>query len=265
MLTIQGNPSGRFCDGLSRRDFLRIGGLVMGGLSLPQMLRAEALSGVRKSPKAIIMIYMAGAPPHQDIFDLKMDAPLEYRGPYKPISTNVPGIQISEHMPHCARIMDKLTPIRSMYGSLTGDHDSFICYTGRTAKGATKPPGDWPSIGSTIAKLLPPGAREIPSFIGLAPNAHHPPYGSPGLPGFLGPAYSAFRPNGAGMSDLTLNGITSDRLADRRSLLASFDRLRRDLDNTGVMEGLDAFNQEAFGVLTSSRLMEALDLSKEDP
>jgi len=265
MLTIQGNPSGRFCDGLSRRDFLKIGGLVMGGLSLPQILRAEALSGVRKSPKAIIMIYMAGAPPHQDIFDLKMDAPLEYRGPYRPISTNVPGIQISEHMPHCARIMDKLTPIRSMYGSLTGDHDSFICYTGRTAKGATKPPGDWPSIGSTISKLLPPGAKEIPSFIGLAPNAHHPPYGSPGLPGFLGPAYSAFRPNGAGMADLTLNGITSDRLADRRSLLASFDRLRRDLDNTGVMEGLDAFNQEAFGVLTSSRLMEALDLSKEDP
>jgi len=265
MLTIRGNPSGRFCDGISRRDFIRIGGLVMGGIGLPQILRAEAQSGVRKSPKAIIMIYLAGAPPHQDIFDLKMDAPLEYRGPYRPISTNVPGIQISEHMPRCARIMDKLTPIRSLYGSLTGDHDSFICYTGRSAKGETKPPGDWPSIGATISKLLPPGAKEIPSFIGLAPKAHHPPYGSPGLPGFLGPAYSAFRPNGAGMDDLTLNGITSDRLADRRALLASFDRFRRDVDGSGVMEGLDTFNQEAFGVLTSSRLLEALDLSKEDP
>jgi len=265
MLTIRGNPSGRFCDGISRRDFIRIGGLVMGGIGLPQILRAEAQSGVRKSPKAIIMIYMAGAPPHQDLFDLKMDAPLEYRGPYQPISTNVPGIQISEHMPRCARIMDKLTPIRTMYGSLTGDHDSFICYTGRTAKGGTKPPGDWPSIGSTISKLLPPGAKEVPSFIGLAPNAGHPPYGSPGLPGFLGPAHSAFRPNGAGMGDLTLNGITSDRLADRRALLASFDRLRRDVDGSGLMEGLDAFNQEAFGVLISSRLLEALDLSKEDP
>jgi hypothetical protein len=265
MLTIRGNPSGRFCDGISRRDFIRIGGLVMGGIGLPQILRAEAQSGVRKSPKAIIMIYMAGAPPHQDIFDLKMDAPLEYRGPYQPISTNVPGIRISEHMPHCARIMDKLTPIRSLYGSLTGDHDSFICYTGRTARGATKPPGDWPSIGAAISKLLPPGAKEVPSFIGLAPNAGHPPYGSPGLPGFLGPAHAAFRPNGAGMGDLTLNGITSDRLADRRTLLASFDRLRRDVDGSGIMEGLDAFNQEAFGVLTSSRLLEALDLSKEDP
>ena len=175
MLTIRGNPSGRFCDGVSRRDFIRIGGLVMGGIGLPQILRAEAQSGVRKSPKAIIMIYMAGAPPHQDLFDLKMDAPLEYRGPYQPISTNVPGIRISEHMPRCARIMDKLTPIRSLYGSLTGDHDSFICYTGRTARGGVKPPGDWPSIGATISKLLPPGAKEVPSFIGLAPNAHHPP------------------------------------------------------------------------------------------
>jgi len=154
MLTIRSNPSGgRFCDGISRRDFLRIGGLAMGGLGLPQILRAESASGVRKSPKSIIMIYMAGAPPHQDIFDLKMDAPLEYRGPYKPISTNVPGIQISEHMPYCAKIMDKLVPIRSLYGSPTGDHDSFICYTGRTAKGAVKPPGDWPSIGPSEAAI----------------------------------------------------------------------------------------------------------------
>ena len=264
MLTIRGTPSGRFCDGLSRRDFIKIGGLAMGGLSLPQILRAEAQSGVRKSPKAVIMIYMAGAPPHQDIFDLKMDAPLEYRGPYKPISTNVPGIQISEHMPYCARIMDKLVPIRSMYGSLTGDHDSHICYTGRTAKGAPIPPGGWPSIGSTISKLLPCTSKELPPFVGLAPNAGHPPYGSPGHPGFLGPAFAAFRPNGAGMGDLTLNGITSDRLADRRALLDGFDKFRRDVDSSGLMDGLDAFNQQAFGVLTSSRLMEALDVSKED-
>src|SRR3982751_6224303 len=126
MLTIPGTPSGRFCDGLSRRDFLRIGGLAMGGLSLPQILRAEAQSWVKRSPKAVIMIYMAGAPPHQDIFDLKMDAPLEIRGALKPIGTNVPGIEISEHMPRCAKIMDKLVPIRSLYGSLTGDHDSYI-------------------------------------------------------------------------------------------------------------------------------------------
>ncbi len=264
MLSIFGNNHGRFCDGLSRRDFLRIGGLAMGGLSLPQILRAEAESGVRRSPKSVIMIYMAGAPPHQDIFDLKMDAPLEYRGPFKPIGTNVAGIQISEHMPHCAQIMDKLVPIRSLYGSLTGDHDSHVCYTGRTAQGAIKPPGGWPSMGSAISKLLAGPAKEMPPFVGLAPNAGHPPYGSPGHPGFLGPAHAAFRPNGSGMGDLTLNGITSDRLADRRALLTSFDKFRREADASGLMDGLDAFNQQAFGVLTSSKLVEALDISKED-
>jgi hypothetical protein len=263
MLTINGPANGRFCDGFSRRDFLKIGGLAMGGLSLPQLLRAEAASGVRKSPKSVIMIYMAGAPPHQDLFDLKMDAPIEIRGPYKPISTKVPGIQISEHMPHCARIMDKLVPIRSMVGSLTGDHDSHICYTGRTAKGAIAPPGGWPSIGATMSKLLPRTSAEIPPFVGLAPNAGHPPYGSPGHPGFLGPAFSAFRPNGAGMGDLTLNGVSSDRLGDRRALLTGFDKFRRDVDGSGLMNGLDSFNQQAFGVLTSSKLVEALDLSKE--
>ena len=176
MLMIDGPKHGRFCDGLSRRDFLRIGGLAMGGLSLPQILRAEAESGVRRSPKAVIMIYMCGAPPHQDIFDLKMDAPLEYCGPFKPIGTNVAGIQISEHMPRCAQIMDKLVPIRSLYGSLTGDHDSAVCYTGRTAQGAIKPPGGWPSMGSTMSKLLAGPTKEMPPFVGLSPNAGHPPY-----------------------------------------------------------------------------------------
>src|SRR6185295_3405410 len=143
MLTIQGKSYGRFCDGVSRRDFLKFGGLAMGGLALPQILQAEALAGIRKSHKAVIMIYRVGAPPHQDMFDLKMDAPMEIRGPYKPISTNVPGIQISEHMPYCAKIMDKLVPLRTVYGSATGDHDSFICYTGRALP--NQPPGKWPS------------------------------------------------------------------------------------------------------------------------
>jgi hypothetical protein len=265
MLTIKGPSIGRFCDGVSRRDFLKIGGLAMGGLSLPQLLRAEAQSGVGKSPKSVIMIYMAGAPPHQDIFDLKMDAPLEIRGPYKPIATNVPGIWISEHMPHCARIMDKLVPIRSMYGSLTGDHDSAICYTGRTAKGGIIPPGGWPSIGSVMTKLCVERGLEIPPFVGLAPNAHHPPYGSPGLPGFLGPSYAAFRPNGAGMSDLVLNGITTDRLDDRKKLLAGLDQFHREVDQSGLMSALDVFDQQAFDVLNSSKLVDALDISKEDP
>jgi hypothetical protein len=263
VLTIYGNSKGRFCDGMSRRDFIKIGGLAMGGLTLPQLLQAEQLAGIRKSHKAVIMIYLVGAPPHQDMYDLKMDAPSEIRGPYKPISTNVPGIQISEHMPRCAKIMDKLVPLRTVYGSPTGDHDSFICYTGR--KVPNQPPGGWPSMGSVLAKLQGQTDPAIPAFVGLAPKAGHPPYGSPGHPGYLGPAFAAFRPNGAGMEDLKLNGVSLDRLEDRKELLTGFDNFRRDLDNSGLVEGLDAFKQQALNVLTSSKLMEALDISKEDP
>ncbi len=261
MLTIPGSSHRPFCDGHSRRDFLRIGGLAMGGLALPQLLQAEQLAGIRKSHKAVIMIYLVGAPPHQDMFDLKTDAPLEIRGPHRPMRTNVPGIEISEHMPRCARIMDKLVPIRTMYGSPSGDHDSFICYTGRPVP--KQPPGGWPSIGSTLSKLQGQTDAGIPAFVGLAPKAGHPPYGSPGHPGFLGPAFSAFRPNGPGMEDLRLNGVTLDRLSDRRALLTGFDRFRRELDSSGVVEGLDAFNQQAFDILTSSKLMEALDVGRE--
>jgi hypothetical protein len=99
----------------------------------------------------------------------------------------------------------------------------------------------------------------------LSPKAGHPPYGSPGLPGFLGVANSAFRPNGEAMADMKLEGITADRLRDRRALLAHFDRMRRDLDTSGAMEGYDVFQNQALDLLSSSRIAEALDLSREDP
>src|SRR5438876_9344732 len=113
MLTIYGDAS-RFCDGISRRNFLKIGALGLGGLAMPQLLEAEAGAGIRRSHKAIIMIYLPGGPPHQDMFDLKTDAPSEIRGEFKPISTSVPGIQICEHLPRLAAIMDKLVVIRSI-------------------------------------------------------------------------------------------------------------------------------------------------------
>ena len=262
MLNIFGSSSGQLCDGTSRRDFLRVGALGMGGLALPQLLEAEARAGLGKSHKAVIMIYLVGAPPHQDMYDLKMDAPAEVRGPFRPIKTNVPGIEICEHLPRLARIMDKLVPLRSVYGSPDGDHDSFICYTGRHKR--IQPPGGWPSMGSVVSKFQGPVDKSVPPFVGLAPKAGHPPYGSPGLPGCLGAPQAAFRPAGEGMSDLTLNEISPTRLNDRKSLLASFDHFRRDVDNSGVLEGLDAFQQRALGMLTSSKLAEALDLSKED-
>src|SRR5882672_1258493 len=116
MLTIYGSQS-RFCDGISRRNFLKIGALGLGGLSLPQLLRAEAQSGIGLSHKAVIMIFLPGGPSHQDMFDLKSDAPREVRGEFKPITTNVPGLQICEHLPLLARLADKYTIIRSMVGA----------------------------------------------------------------------------------------------------------------------------------------------------
>src|SRR5438045_8881412 len=99
--------SRRYCDGVSRRNFIKIGAIGMGGLALPQLLRAEAASGIKRSHKAVIMIYLPGGPSHQDTFDLKPDAPSEFRGEFKPIDTNVSGIQICEHLPQIARRMDK--------------------------------------------------------------------------------------------------------------------------------------------------------------
>src|SRR5437773_2403744 len=149
MLTIYG-PKQRFCDGVSRRNFLKIGALGLGGLTLPQLLQAEAQSGVRRSHKAVIMIFLPGGPSHQDIFDLKMDAPREVRGEFKPISTSVPGIQITEHLPRVARLMDKCALVRSIVGA-HGDHYAEQCLTGRDHRGA--PPGGWPSLGSVVSKV----------------------------------------------------------------------------------------------------------------
>ncbi|MCY3013531.1 MAG: DUF1501 domain-containing protein [Planctomycetota bacterium] len=263
MLSIVDPKSGqgaRFCDGLSRRDMLRIGTLSVGGLSLPQILAAEQASGHR-THKSVIMIYMCGAPGHQDMYDLKMNAPAEIRGEFKPIATNVPGIEICEHMPRLARIMDKCVPLRSVHGSPDGNHDSFICYTGRTVR--NQPPGGWPSMGAVTSKLLGSVDQAVPAFVGLSPDAGHPPYGSPGLPGFLGVSHAAFRPNGASSTDIVLKDLTQARLADRRSLLGDVDRLRRDIDATRALDGMDSLTRSAFDILTSSRLAKALDVGEE--
>jgi hypothetical protein len=260
MLTIYGNSS-QFCDGVSRRNFLKIGSLCLGGLALPDLLRAESQSGIRKSHKAVIMIFLPGGPSHQDMFDLKLDAPAEIRGEFKPINTKVPGIQICEHMPRIAAVMDKLTVIRSMVGA-KDNHDAFQCMTGHL--NSNQPPGGWPSLGSVLSKLQGPVNKAVPAFVGLAPKMGHVPWSDPGKPGFLGIAHAPFKPDGGGKADMVLNGVTLDRLADRKKLLTGFDNFRRDVDASGLMEGLDAFNEQAFGVLTSSKLLEALDLQNED-
>jgi hypothetical protein len=251
-----------FCDGVSRRNFLKIGALGLGGLALPQILQAEAASGVRRSQKAVIMVFLPGGPSHQDMFDLKLDAPSEIRGEFKPISTNVAGLQICEHLPRLAKLADKYTIIRSMVGA-EDRHEAVQCTTGRLAR--NQPPGGWPCMGSVLSKLQGGVDRSMPPFVGLAPKMGHVPWADNGQHGFLGIGHAPFQPNkGGGKDDMVLNGVTLDRLSDRKALLSSFDQFRRDIDGSGMMDGMDAFNQQAFGILTSSKLLEALDVEKED-
>ena len=262
MLSILGKGKYDACDGVTRRSFLRIGGLALGGLSLPGLLRAE---GDRRTHKAVIMVFLAGGPPHQDMWDLKPDAPTDIRGEFRPMPTNVPGIEICELFPLQAKIMDKLAIIRSIVGA-SGGHDAIQCLTGRTRKPGLEPKGGWPCMGSVISKLAGPSTLAVPPAIGLSPKTQHRPWGDNGAPGFLGSAYAPFTPEGDEIKDdMVLQGVTLERLRDRKRLLDSFDRFRREADASGAMDGLDAYQQQAMDVLTSSRLADAFDLSKEDP
>jgi hypothetical protein len=264
MLTILGQDH-RMCDGVSRRSFLKIGMLGLGatGLSLADILRAEARSGARRSHKAVINIFLGGGPPHQDMWEIKTEAPKEIRGEFKPIATKVPGIRICEVFPKIASMMDRFAVIRSVVGA-KDHHDAFQCMTGWT-KDSLRTLGGRPSMGSVLARLQGPVDPSVPAFAGLAKRTKHVPWSDCGKPGFLGPAYTPFKPEGQGMADLTLRGISREQLTNRKLLLTSFDTLRRDIDVNGSLLGMDASLQSALGVLTSSKLLEALDLSREDP
>jgi uncharacterized protein (DUF1501 family) len=266
MLTILGD-SHRFCDGVSRRSFLTVGGLAMGGLAaqglaLPQLLQAEARSANPQRHKAVIMIFLTGGPPHQDMVDLKPDAPVEIRGEFNPISTQVPGIQICEHLPGLAATMSKWVVIRSLVGS-EGRHAAFQCNTGWPV--ANQPPGGWPSFGSIVAKLQGTAQAGTPPFVSLTPRMKGGAWGDPGQAGFVGQAYAPFAPNANGGGILSLGNVSVDQLSDRQSLSRQLDNLKRSADATGAIAGLDAYQQQAFGILTSGKLAAALDLEQEDP
>ena len=247
---------------LDRRSFLKIGSLGVGGLTLPQLLKAESSANIRSSRKSVILIYLVGGPPHQDMFDLKPNAPKEIAGPWKPIATKVNGIQICEAFPRLAKIMDKLVVVRSLVGNQV-DHDAIQVFNGHNPRKPT-PSGGWPQFGSVVAKVQGPVDRATPAFLSLCYPITHGPYNEPG-PGFLGTSLAPFRPMGPSRNDMVLRGISVNRLADRKTLLRGFDSMRRDIETSGVMKGADHFTEQAFGLLTSSRLATALDISQEDP
>jgi hypothetical protein len=268
MLTIFGQTSrqGGFCDGLTRRDFLTIGGSLLGGLTLPQLLRAEAHANVGSSHKAIINVFLPGGPPHLDMWDLKPDAPREIRGEFNPIRTNVPGIDICEHFPRIASMMDKFAIVRTL-SDCDGNHDAYQCMTGRKKNAQTAT--YWPMMGSWISRLQGVADPAIPANLSLMYQTGESRWGDPYGGGFLGMAHNPFQILGGSRnlaaSNMTLNGVDLNRLQDRVSLLRSFDTLSRALDARGAMDGMDGFGQQALGILTSSRLVDALDLSREDP
>ncbi len=270
MLTIFGKPhrNGGFCDGLSRRDFLTVGGTLLGGgLALPNLLAAEAKSDIRTSHRAVINIYLPGGPPHLDMWDLKPDAPDTVRGEFKPIKTNVTGIEICEQFPLIAKMMDKFVVIRSLVGS-SGDHDAYQCMTGRPRTPANV--GFWPSFGAWVSKTQGPADPSVPPHCTLMYPTGEQRWGYPGEGGFLGLGHSPFKlvgskANGMQSDNLVLKGVTLERLQDRVSLMKGFDDLDRKIDKSGLMDGMDTFNRQALDILTSSKLRDAVDLSKEKP
>lgn len=166
MLTILGrrHAGSRWCDGLSRRDFLTVGGFALGGISLSQVLRAE--NGPASLPhKAVINIFLPGGPSHIDMWDPKPEAPAEIRGEFRSIQTNVPGIEICELFPNVAKMMDKFILVRSLADS-DGRHDSYQCMTGRKF-GERRPPGGWPAAGAWISKLQGQVDPAIPPHLAL--------------------------------------------------------------------------------------------------
>ncbi len=266
MLSING-PAYRTCDGASRRSFLKAGFLGLAGLTLADVLRLRAEQSTRgESTKdtSIILIWKGGGPSHIDTWDLKPNAPAEYRGEFKPIKTNVGGIEISEHLPLSAKQMDKFSILRSVtHGDAGHESASHFLLTGYKPTNDI-PSNEMPSYGSIVAKERGPRKAGVPAYIAVprAPRSS--------AAAYLGVGYNPFAvggdPNQANFSvkNLTLpNGISMARLENRKRLLDAVDTLKRDVDQTGLMDGLDAFTKKAFEMVTSPAAQQAFDMNKE--
>jgi Protein of unknown function (DUF1501) len=276
MFQLDLGSTGRYCDGLSRRSFLRLGVAGLASVGLPQLVRAKAESALTTGTSkntSVILIWLDGGPSHMDLYDLKPEAPAEYRGLWKPIQTKVPGFDIGELFPKQAQVTDKFSIVRSLHHD-TGDH-----FAGGHRMLTTKDMGvsgannetRFPSIGAIVAREVGPRRRGVPGYVGV-PNA-----ASIGLsPGYfgahmLGAQYNPFQvnadPSAAGFSVTNLNlaqGLTLGRLQDRRSLLKHFDSARRQFDAADVA-ARDRFQEEAFDFVTGPTARRAFDINQENP
>ena len=277
MFRLELGSTRRYCDGHSRRSFLQVGLAGLGAASLGHVLRAKeasAAAGGAKKDTSLILLWLDGGPGHMDMYDMKPEAPPEYRGIWRPIKTNVSGIEITELFPLQAKCADKFSIVRSLHHD-TGDHftGGHWMLTGRGAgvSGANNV-GKFPFFGSIATKVL--GPRQV----GMPPNVAVPYAMSIGIrPGYFGGNYlgqqdNPFETEGDPnaekfqVQNLALsNQLTLDRLSDRRSLIGHFDHLRREADRSGTLDAIDRFDRQAFELVTSEKAREAFDISKEDP
>ncbi|MBM81841.1 MAG: hypothetical protein CMJ78_14795 [Planctomycetaceae bacterium] len=280
MLSILGDKFTQ-CDGVTRRSFLTAGATGFLGLSLADLLQAEAISGVGSSNKAIINVHLDGGPPHMDMVDLKPDAPSEIRGEFSPISSRIPGFQVGELMPRIASIANRFAFIRSLIQS-AGRHDGFQCQSGFNVKDL-QAIGGRPAMGCVLNKLLGSPDDTAPAFVDMMQG--RPLVRNSSRPGFLGPSFKPFRPDMSALfqreletgmkgelarlgQDHTVSmrlnpALEAGRLSNRTQLLSQLDSLRGEIDATGMMSAMDRFTQQAVGILTSGRFADAMDMSKE--
>jgi len=272
MFTISDTRDTRHCQGRSRREFLQVGSLgLLGGLTLPGLFaaRSKAAESVVKKERSVVLLFLQGGPSHFEFFDPKMTAPSDVRSMTGEVQTSMPGITFGGTMTRLAKMTDKLAVVRS-YASMNGGH-TYLSVTGAgnplkasmsalysRVVGTTNPRTGIPSSILALPEAVEPGLKLKGNFeTGAIPTLT--------APGDLGPSFEAFNP--AGGEQLKKNfqlKIPQERFDDRRRLLAELDTIRRRVDSTGVMEGADRFQQQAFDVVARG-IADAFDLSKEDP
>ena len=278
MLQIQNGFATRNCQGMARRSALKVGFMGLLGLTSADWLRLQAAGAAKRNNKSVILIWLDGGPSHLETYDPKPEAPPEYRGPWRAIETNVPGIRLSEQLPQHARHADKMVFLRSMHHK-NGDHFAAAHWmlTGRYGSHANSLPQKFPSVGSYVARVRGPNSPGIPAYVGL-PSAQSV-FLFPGYQGsaYLGAAFNPFDVNSTqkylGASDKSavqppkfLENIASDRArtSERVGLLAQLDHFRRDLDRSGTMEAMDAYQQQAVDLILGNKARAAFDMEKED-
>ena len=254
---------------IGRREFLRVGTLALGGLSLPDLLRARAATGQSAPDTSVILFWMWGGPSQLETYDCKPDAPSEYRGPLRPIKTTVPGLDICEVFPLQAKLGHRMSLVRSLHHKMSSHNDGSIeLLTGKTpAKEdlTSTAKSDHPDFGMLVSKLRGTAASGLPAYVGIprVPFMVQPTYLGMTHSGFAAgdPSVANFHP-----PNLTLNaGVNGTRLGDRRGLVAQLDRYRRAADLRGAVEATDQFRQQAFQLLTSTAVADAFAIDQERP